>query len=421
MNECPLNTSQPDQRFNRGIRLGLEAGQFQVLDIITNHGGPQIRLGQFEADVIQGDILRMTRIQAVSRQHAPHEVLGILVRQFRHVSLGRLLTCAAAGERNLNVAERNPLHRLTGNAADRDALALLARIKVGNLFLEFRLVQDARADVAEYEIPHLAEGIGGIPCLVIVVVIAKAQRNGAARHQRSPISPDDDIAAAEFALGTLDAGERAALAARRQREPELHAAILAWEERLAPLVEAAPSIEPPSDYLAAIEARIHRSASTTPQSNVSALQSRLRRWRAAAVGASGLAAALAIGIGVREAGRQTAPHEFVAVLQKSADSPAFMVSVNLDTRELTVRPVAAAAPAGRSYELWIIDPKLDAPRSLGVLDANGVTRHPALGAFDRSIVADATYAVTVEPPGGSPNGKPSGAPVFVGKLIPVGP
>jgi anti-sigma-K factor RskA len=37
------------------------------------------------------------------------------------------------------------------------------------------------------------------------------------------------------------------------------------------------------------------------------------------------------------------------------------------------------------------------------------------------VVQNATFAVTVEPPGGSPTGQPSGAPVFVGKLIPVGP
>ena len=52
------------------------------------------------------------------------------------------------------------------------------------------------------------------------------------------LSPDDDLQAAEFALGTLDAGERATLAARRLREPELDAAIEAWEKRLAPLERA---------------------------------------------------------------------------------------------------------------------------------------------------------------------------------------
>jgi hypothetical protein len=55
------------------------------------------------------------------------------------------------------------------------------------------------------------------------------------------------------------------------------------------------------------------------------------------------------------------------------------------------------------------------------LDAAGVTRSPRLDPYDRAIVADATYAATIEPPGGSPNGAPSGPPVFLGKLVPVGP
>jgi len=85
-----------------------------------------------------------------------------------------------------------------------------------------------------------------------------------------------------------------------------------------------------------------------------------------------------------------------------------------------VRPVAAPPQPDKSYELWIIDEKLGAPRSLGVIDAAHVTASPRLGSFDRAVVQGATYAVTVEPPGGSPDGKPSGAPVFVGKLIPTG-
>jgi anti-sigma-K factor RskA len=48
-------------------------------------------------------------------------------------------------------------------------------------------------------------------------------------------------------------------------------------------------------------------------------------------------------------------------------------------------------------------------------------RAASVSAYDPAIVAGATYAVTVEPPGGSPTGQPSGAPVFVGKLIPVTP
>jgi anti-sigma-K factor RskA len=234
------------------------------------------------------------------------------------------------------------------------------------------------------------------------------------------LSPDDDFAAAEYALGALDPGERATLAARRLREPELDEAIRAWEARLAPLAEAAPEIEPPRDLLPEIEARIRGALPQSPaHAAVIALQRSVAFWRAAAAAASLLAIVLAIGFLARETSRRPAPREYVAILQKDAASPAFEVTVNLDKQELTIRPVAARAPPGKSYELWIIDAKLGAPRSLGVIGE--APRAANLSGFDRAVVANATYAVTVEPPGGSPSGKPSGPPVFVGKLIPVGP
>ena len=233
------------------------------------------------------------------------------------------------------------------------------------------------------------------------------------------VSPEDDFAAAEYALGTLDASERATLAARRLREPDLDEAILAWEARLAPLAEAVPEIEPPRDLLPAIEARIRGASPEAPGNGaIVELERSIRRWRAMAIAASLFAGVLAIGFVARETSRRSAPHEYVAILQKDAASPAFAVTVNLDKQELTVRPVAAQAPPGKSYELWLIDSKLGA-RSLGVI--GDTPRGANLSAYDPAVVADATYAVTVEPPGGSPTGQPSGAPVFVGKLIPVSP
>jgi anti-sigma-K factor RskA len=234
------------------------------------------------------------------------------------------------------------------------------------------------------------------------------------------ITPDDDFAAAEYALGTLAAAERATLAARRLREPELDEAIRAWEGRLAPLGEATPEIEPPRDLLPGIEALIRGAPPDAPANPaVLTLRRSLARWRAAAIAASVIAGALAIGFIAREITRQSVPREYVAILQKDAASPAIEVTVNLDKQELSVRPVEARAPPGKSFELWIIDAKLGAPRSLGVIGE--ASRAASLSGYDPAVLQSATYAVTVEPPGGSPDGKPSGPPAFVGKLIPVGP
>jgi anti-sigma-K factor RskA len=236
------------------------------------------------------------------------------------------------------------------------------------------------------------------------------------------VTPDDDFAAAEYALGTLDPGERAVMAARRLREPDLDEAIRAWEARLAPLAEAAGPIEPPRDLLPAIEARIRSAPPEAPANGtLASLRRSVTRWRAAAIAASIVAGVLAVGFIARETAREAAPHEYVAILQKDAASPAFAITVDLDKREFTVRPVAAAAPPGKAYELWLIDPRIGAPRSLGVIAADSATRRANLAQYDPAVVEDATYAVTVEPPGGSPDGKPSGPPVFIGKLIPVGP
>jgi anti-sigma-K factor RskA len=233
------------------------------------------------------------------------------------------------------------------------------------------------------------------------------------------LSADDEGLAAEFALGTLDAAERATVAARRQREPELDAAISAWEGRLSPLAEAAPEAAPPPGLFERIKARLDAPASAVDLSDV--LQARLQRWRAATAGAGMLAAGLAAALAFVVTTRPVVPHQFVAVLQKGPDEPAFAMTVDIDKQEFSVRPVSAPAPVGKSYELWIIAPKLGAPKSLGVIDVRAVSRDRPLSAYDRGTVEGATYAVTLEPEGGSPDGKPSGAPVFAGKLIPVGP
>jgi anti-sigma-K factor RskA len=241
------------------------------------------------------------------------------------------------------------------------------------------------------------------------------------------MSDPEDIKtlAGEYVLGTLDATERAAVAARRLREPELDAAILAWERRLAPLDESAPVVEPPAGLFSRIEATIEgRLGQNREGAEVIELSRRLRRWRTAALAGGALAAALAVAFVRQDMVRKGLPPEasnFVAVLQKDAASPAFLVEVDLNSRLLTVRPVAAERQPGKSYELWIIHDKLGPPKSLGVVSDQGFTVRPALSGYDPSVVESAVYAVTLEPAGGSPNGRPSGPPLWAGKLVQATP
>lgn len=230
---------------------------------------------------------------------------------------------------------------------------------------------------------------------------------------------DIDGLAGEYVLGTLDMSERASVAARRQREPDLDAAILAWERRLAPLNDTVRDVAPSPGLLKRIEARIAASGvAPNGSAEIVALRGRVNFWRRSAIAASALAASLIMAVGVREMTPQEKPRTLVAVLQKDAQSPAFLVKVDVESRIMTVQPVAAKHEAGKSHELWIIHDSLGKPRSLGVVDdADRLGKRPTLAAYKPDVIADSTYAITLEPEGGSPTGDPTGPVVFSGKLL----
>lgn len=175
--------------------------------------------------------------------------------------------------------------------------------------------------------------------------------------------------------------------------------------------------------------------------NVIDLESRVKRWRTIASAVGALAAALlatlslqiflpdALPGALRPAPRiQTvelktpaaplsSPAQYVALLQGQSGGPAFILTIDGATKNFTVRKVGATPEPGKSFELWLISDRLPRPRSLGVIGSGDFTARPVLAGFDADVVNGATFAVTVEQSGGSPNGQPTSAPVFSGKLI----
>jgi anti-sigma-K factor RskA len=291
---------------------------------------------------------------------------------------------------------------------------------------------------------------------------------------------EDHIAlAAEYALGTLDAEERAQVETMMAVDSEFTAIVHAWEYRLGVLNQMVGSIEPRPIVWENIKAAIgHSTESQAPlvlpeapqapppeppaepiapavvaeappvaadnagdNANIIQLAGRAKRWRSIASVTTALAAAL-IGMlavqvyrpellpdGLRPKPRiQTvevktpAPSpvpsaQYVALLQRDGGSPAFILTVDAATKNFTVRKVGADAEPGKSFELWLISDRLPQPRSLGVIGGSDFTARPVLADYDAGTINAATYAVTVEPAGGSPSGKPTSAPIYSGKLI----
>jgi anti-sigma-K factor RskA len=275
---------------------------------------------------------------------------------------------------------------------------------------------------------------------------------------------EDQIAlAAEYALGTLDAEERAQAETMMSADKEFAAMIEAWQHKLGALNQMVGSVEPRPEVWSKIKSAISlaeaQAALVIPgappsvaseiveppaaadTSNVIRSSAQARRWRNVATFATAIAAALVamITVGVYrpdllpeairpkprtqvvEVKTPSAPTprsaQYVAVLQKEGGTPAFILTVDAATRNFTVRKVGASAEPGKSFELWLISDKLQRPRSLGVIGNSDFTARPVLASYDPDIINNATYAVTVEQAGGSPDGVPHSAPVFTGKLI----
>jgi anti-sigma-K factor RskA len=272
---------------------------------------------------------------------------------------------------------------------------------------------------------------------------------------------EDHIAmAAEYVLGTLDGDERAQVETMMSVDPEFKLVVEQWERRLGELHAMVGAVEPADEVWGKIRTAVAAIAPeaamrlpevtsvpaaapppvvqpiTPNDSNVVQLSDRGRRWRGIAQLATALAACLGAFIAVqayrpdllpekmRPQGKVevvTAPRaaQYVAVFQAPNGPPAFIMTVDTSTKEFTVRKAGPDAPSGRAYELWIVPAGATGPTSLGVIGATDFTTKTALSSFDGPTIQNATYAVTVEPAGGSPTGQPTVAPIpiYAGKLI----
>jgi anti-sigma-K factor RskA len=291
-------------------------------------------------------------------------------------------------------------------------------------------------------------------------------------------SPEKEVLAAEYVLGTLGLAERRQVQQMIASDPAFAALVADWERRLGELnvlvtpvdppaaildrikarhargdavadvltaeppapSEAAPTIAPPSaeplsgeppsaepepaaaappePILPAIESPLVEPAPAPPPpppqpappqreaastAEIVTLSRRARRWRGTALAIAALAAAFAAIVVLREVRPELMPDplkprvvekqvdviktvevpspkpaQYVAVLQRDAASPAFLLTFDLDKRTLTVRTVRAERQPGKAYELWLVSDRFNSPRSLGLISDEPFTQRAQL-------------------------------------------
>ena len=219
--------------------------------------------------------------------------------------------------------------------------------------------------------------------------------------------PEDDLLAAEYALGVLAGADRAAAQARIAREPAFAMLVAAWEQRLSPWAAEIAEVPAPPQVWDRIAAAL-----PAPTSQGAGLWQNLAFWRGLSLAAGALAAAC---IGALIYLGNVAPKAPLVASIDGGGHRHFVATIDTGRGNIAVVPAAFSPDATRVPELWLI-PADGKPRPLGLLRADRavtIAIPPELIAY---TIGNAVLAVSLEPPGGSPTGQPTGPVIASGKL-----
>ncbi|MFM9914632.1 MAG: anti-sigma factor domain-containing protein [Rhizobacter sp.] len=222
-----------------------------------------------------------------------------------------------------------------------------------------------------------------------------------------------DRLAAEYVTGTLRGPARRRLEQLLPAHPTLRAAVKRWEAGLMPLTASVSPQAPSAEVWKRIVARIGGAAAA--EAPVPSWSSSLSFWRSLSM----FAGVVSLSLLVLFANPKPNQPPIVVVLSSTtapdgAAAPAtFVASISGDGRAIVTQPLmGVSVQPDRVLELWAV-PGKGAPRSLGLISASGAS----VVSKSRLPAGTAALAVSLEPPGGSTTGAPTGPVLYVGKLL----
>lgn len=222
----------------------------------------------------------------------------------------------------------------------------------------------------------------------------------------------DEVLAGEYVLGVLPLPDRLRVEHRLRQDKAFQAIVARWQENLATFNTEYAAEAPPSWLYGAVETKLFPKSADEQSRGL--IWSSLNFWRGltlVTLSAAIFFAASAGGLFRKPAGNSS----LVATLGSETSSISLVTLFDRQSGRLKVTPVAAGAEKSKSLELWLIEGN-SAPVPLGVLPDTGdgsIVIPPDM----RSRIQDgATLAVSLEPFGGSPTGKPTGPVVASGRI-----
>lgn len=223
----------------------------------------------------------------------------------------------------------------------------------------------------------------------------------------------DEIISGEYVLGVLSEEDRRRVEARMAGDPKFANQVRRWQANLADFNEDYRDVRPSPELYKKIETRLFGMPQQgEPGGLLQAVWSSVFLWRTLT------AVAIIAGVSVTVADRVTPPvgptvKPLVAELTGMDTPMSLIASYDTASGRLSITPAALKQEQPKSLQLWLITDDKQ-PHSLGLLpDGTGAINVPS--AMRKELGPDKTIAISVEPFGGAPDGKPTGPVIAMGK------
>lgn len=248
----------------------------------------------------------------------------------------------------------------------------------------------------------------------------------------SPIDIEHpDLRYAEYVLGVLERDAHAQIEQAIERDPQAAAKVRWWQEHLILLSEDLASVAPPDYVWARIQDALDHARASTPRPAAAqdwaatGLWSNVRFWHWFSLAAGAVAAAcLVLLVAVPRHAAPPTPQVQVSVpsvfmtakIVQDNGAPGWTVTMDTTQGRMILVPAAPETiAAGKATELWLIPPGAK-PISLGVIPTDRTASIALPAAIVAQLGPKALLAVSVEPPGGSPTGQPTGPVIGKGAI-----
>ncbi|QND49414.1 anti-sigma factor [Rhizobium lusitanum] len=220
----------------------------------------------------------------------------------------------------------------------------------------------------------------------------------------------DEVLAGEYVLGVLSLEDRQKVERRMRSDRQFAAIVSRWEQNLSGFNDDYEIVAPPASVFPKVEKRVFRETAFGAH-----LWGSLLLWRSVAFGSLFLAIGVLM-FTVTNNTSQPSPGKQLTASLAGQNSPINLLA-NYDATNglLRVTPVAAGQPQEKSLELWLIRGS-DPAEALGILPQTGEGEIVLPSELHGKLTEGAIIAVSVEPFGGSPTGKPTGNVIASGTI-----